>query len=157
MKNDKIPDKYIEKLLFIFDKMDMLNIGGIEKFLFMNKVEYHFDESDKFFTTTTVKRLNIPNKNGWIYWNKMTPGYPQDVPVETDHWISYLSEKYGYSKTDARLALELRHLCMWSSLKNLQRPEIRIKNKYWKEQQNLLYLEIPKMTKIIFEYNEELR
>ena len=139
------------KLKDVFDRMDALNTG-ITRVLFANHIEYEFDESDKIFTTSAVKRLGIPNNRGWMYWNNKTPGCPADCPEDTILWIQWLREKYHYESLDTLLALELRHLCLWSSLKNLQRPDVRKKNPHWKEQEELLLQELPKTTNLIKKY-----
>jgi hypothetical protein len=131
-----------------------VNKDNIEVILFQNKIDYHFDESDKKFTCAAVKRLNIPNYNGWLYWNRNTPGCPSDCPTDVIPWIKWLKSKNNYSNEDTLLALELRHLCLYSSLKNLQRPDVQAKNSHWKEQQEMLKKELPATTSIINKYIE---
>lgn len=139
------------KLKEVFDKMDKLNTG-ITRLLFACHIDYHFDETDKQFTCAAVKRLGIPNNNGWLYWNKNTYGCPKDCPEDSWNWICWLRNKHNYTANDSLMALELRHLCLWSSLKNLQRPDVQAKNPHWKEHQALLENELPKTASIIKRY-----
>lgn len=145
-----------ENLKKVFDKMDALNGNNITRVLFKNHIEYGFDESDKRFTTAAVIRLNIPNNHGWLYWNKNTYGCPETYPEDSVKWIIWLRQINNYSSADTLLALELRHLCLWSSLKNLQRPDVQAKNSHWKEHQELLLKELPKTTSLINRYREFL-
>lgn len=138
----------------VLERMYEINKDNIEVILFQNKIDYHFDESDKDFTCNAVKLLNIPNRNGWLYWNRNTPGCPADCPTEVVPWIKWLREKYNYNSDDTLLALELRHLCLYSSLKNLQRADVRAKNSHWKEHEEILRKELPATTQLINKYIE---
>lgn len=148
----KTEGEYADAMNDILTRMVKLNENNIEVVLFRNHIDYTFDESNKNFTCAAAKRLGLPtDRYGMIYWNPNTYGSDRKQPIETKKWIIYQHNKLGWNKEDAILALELRHLCLWSSLKNIIRPEVRAKwniNKL-EQTEEILKVELINTTKIL--------
>ena len=141
-----------ENLKKVFDKMDALNGNNITRVLFKNHIEYGFDESDKRFTCLAAKNLGLAtDKYGMIYWNPNTPGADKNQPINSVRWMLYYHNKYGWTKEQAMFAMELRHLCLWSSMKNLIRPDVKAKwnETRWKDTMETLKTELENTTKFI--------
>lgn len=136
----------------VLERMYEINKDNIEVILFQNKIDYHFDESDKDFTCRAAKNLGLAcDKWGMIYWNPWTPGSDNNQPVDTRKWVSYYHEKNKWNKEQALLALELRHLCLYSSLKNIMRPDVKAKwnEQKWQNTVDTLKSELIMTTKIL--------
>lgn len=140
----------------VLDKMEELNKDNIETILFRNHIDYSFDEHNKAFTCTTAKALGLATDNwGMIYWNPNTPNSDKNQPTNTKQWILYYHEKNGWDKKQAMLALELRHLTLYSSIKNMYKPTVMAKwtNKNrWQATVDTLERELVNTTKFIKQY-----
>lgn len=123
-----------ENTVYVLTRMTELNKDNIEPLLFSCHIEYSFDHKNKLVTQTLTKQLSIPcDKFGMVYWNPNTPGADKTQPIDSDKWAVYMTKKNNYKMNQIITAMELRHLCLYSSLKNLIRPEIKAKwniNKY---------------------------
>ena len=141
----------------VLARMEELNKDNIELVLFRNHIDYHFDESDKNFTCQAARDLGLAtDKFGMIYWNPNTPGSDKNQPLDSVKWVLYYHKKNNWTKDDAMLGMELRHLCLWSSLKNIIRPEIKAKwsEGFWNKTVDTLKTELIKTTKFINKYSK---
>ena len=117
-----------EKTRQVLTRMKELNKDNIEPLLFSCHVEYGFAHKNKFVTQTLAKRLNIScDRYGMILWNPNTPGADSMQPFESVGWAVYMARKNNFSMTQLITCMELRHLCLYSSLKNRIRPDVKAK------------------------------
>lgn len=152
-KNQKLN----EKELFVLQTMETLNKNNIEPLLFSCHIEYDFDHTDKTVTQTLTKRLFIPcDKYGMVYWNPNTPGADKNQPLDSNEWAIYMTKKNNYSMKGILYAMQLRHLCLYSSLKNIIRPDVKAKwniDRY-NETKNKLEKELKKTTLWLLKYKK---
>lgn len=149
--------KLDEKTVIILTKMDELNKNNIEPLLFSCHIEYDFDHTNKTVTQSLTKRLLIPcDKYGMVYWNPNTPGADKNQPLDSNEWAIYMTKKNNYSMKGVIYAMQLRHLCLYSSLKNIIRPEVKAKwniDRY-NETKNKLEKELKKTTLWLLKYKK---
>lgn len=112
----------------ILERMDKLNANNIEPLLFACHLDYHIGTC-KLITQTEAKKLKLPtDEYGMIYWHPNTEGSDSNQPIDSLEWWKYQSNKNGWkTRKDRKIGMELRHLCLYSSLKNLIRDDIKKK------------------------------
>lgn len=146
-----------EKEVYILSKMKELNQNNIEPLLFSCHLDYTFDHTNKLVTQALTKKLNIPcDRYGMVYWNPNTPGALATQPIDSVEWAVYMAKRNNWNWKDLKTAMELRHLCLYSSLKNLVRPEIKLKwnqNKYIITKK-MLEKELKSTTTWIYKYKD---
>lgn len=148
-----------ENTVKVLTKMEKLNQNNIEPLLFSCHIEYTFDHTNKLVTQTLTKKLNIPcDKWGMVYWNPKTPGADKTQPLDSYQWAVYMAKKNNYNKQNMFEAIELRHLCLYSSLKNLVRPEIKAKwnPSFYNTTKSTLETELKNTTKLILKWKNQL-
>lgn len=137
----------------VLEMMEELNRDNIEPLLFSCHIEYGFDHTDKMVTTVMARELNLATDSyGMIYWNPNTRNQPDpNQPVDSLEWLKYQSVKNKWNRTQMMNGMQLRHLCLYSSMKNIIRPEVKAKwNVYkYKETKRNLEQELKNTTVLI--------
>lgn len=134
--------KLTEKEIEVLNRMEELNSDNIEPLLFSCHIDYSFDHKNKLVTTKLAKELGLAtDPYGMIYWNPNTKNHPDpNQPIDSYDWLRYEYHKNNWDRKKGMVAMQLRHLCLYSSLKNIIRPEVKGKwniYKYKETKQNL--------------------
>lgn len=119
-----------DKLIEVMKMMDKYNTDSTEVFLFSNHIEYTFDESNKPLVAELVRWYKIPNRTDWhgqnqILWSQTTKETPRDMPEETKAWFNWICKRNSpnISPNDRYTILQLRHLGLYSSYKNIKKKD----------------------------------
>lgn len=152
-----------QKLIEVMKMMDAYNTDSTELFLFSNHIDYTFDESDKPLVASLVRKYNIPSatlygQQNMILWSKTTKESPKDMPENTKDWFVWMCTVRNncekLSLRDKYYMIQLRHLGLYSSYKNIRKKDRR--QQWVINIMNKLEEEIKETTSIVNKLSKEV-
>lgn len=125
--------------------------------LYDYKICYTFDIADKKFIAREAEYYRLPrDKDGFILWyqNSVVAGANKLVPIDSAEYLKFIRHLNPDMKIeDAIRVLELRHLGLWSSYKNLLAKNVTWVGKFI----YMLETELANTTELIYYFRDMLK
>lgn len=120
------------------------------------RIAYTFDVTDKQFIADEVSYYKMPcDSKGFLLWYPYSKGNNRNVPTDTVQYLNYIHHLNPDMKLeDAIRVLELRHVGLYSSYKNIHKTDKKFAGKA--NMMTILEREIPLTKKLIEAYKAKM-